>query len=97
MAHELEVWLFADRVGTLALVDGRLNFRYASGWLSQQDAVAWHSHSRMEGPGALVFAILATVESRRAGQQGLRRGGAGAGWICLVHCAAGNDPGTATL
>jgi len=26
MAHELEVWLFADRVGTLALVDGRLNF-----------------------------------------------------------------------
>ena len=23
MAHELEVWLFADRVGTLALVDGR--------------------------------------------------------------------------
>lgn len=40
MAHELEVWLFADRVGTLALVDGRLNFRYASGWLSQPDAVA---------------------------------------------------------
>lgn len=28
MAHELEVWLFTDRVGTLALVDGRLNFRY---------------------------------------------------------------------
>ena len=24
MAHELDVWLFADRVGTLALVDGRL-------------------------------------------------------------------------
>ena len=24
MAHELEVWLFADRVGTLALVDRRL-------------------------------------------------------------------------
>lgn len=22
MAHELEVWLFADRVGTLSLVDG---------------------------------------------------------------------------
>jgi serine/threonine-protein kinase HipA len=30
MAHELEVWLFADRVGTLALVDGRLNYCYAS-------------------------------------------------------------------
>lgn len=40
MAHELEVWLFADRVGTLALVDGRLNFGYAPGWLSHQDAMA---------------------------------------------------------
>jgi serine/threonine-protein kinase HipA len=40
VAHELEVWLFADHVGTLALVDGRLNFCYAPGWLSQQDAVA---------------------------------------------------------
>lgn len=40
MAHELEVWLFGDRVGTLALVDGRLNFSYASGWLSHKDAVA---------------------------------------------------------
>ncbi|MFZ2628141.1 MAG: type II toxin-antitoxin system HipA family toxin [Rugosibacter sp.] len=40
MAHELDVWLFADRVGTLALVDGRLNFCYAPAWLSQQDAVA---------------------------------------------------------
>ena len=40
MAHELEVWLFADRVGTLALVDGRLSFCYASGWLAQSDAVA---------------------------------------------------------
>lgn len=40
MAHELEVWLFADRVGTLALVDGRLSFCYAPGWLSQPDAMA---------------------------------------------------------
>jgi len=40
MAHELDVWLYADRVGTLALVDGRLNFCYAPGWLSQPDAVA---------------------------------------------------------
>jgi len=40
MAHELEVWLFADRVGTLALIDGRLNFCYASDWLSRPDAVA---------------------------------------------------------
>jgi serine/threonine-protein kinase HipA len=40
MAHELEVWLFADRIGTLALVNGRLSFCYASGWLLQEDAVA---------------------------------------------------------
>ncbi|MBU1396360.1 MAG: type II toxin-antitoxin system HipA family toxin [Gammaproteobacteria bacterium] len=40
MPHELEVWLFADRVGTLALVDGRLNFCYAPGWLSLPNAVA---------------------------------------------------------
>ncbi|MCR6665757.1 MAG: HipA N-terminal domain-containing protein [Methyloversatilis sp.] len=40
MAHELDVWLFADRVGTLALVDGRLNFCYAPGWLSHKDTVA---------------------------------------------------------
>lgn len=40
MAHELEVRLFADRVGTLALVDGRLSFCFAPGWLSQPGAVA---------------------------------------------------------
>ena len=40
MAHELEVWLFAERVGTLALVDGRLNFCYAQDWLSHKDVVA---------------------------------------------------------
>lgn len=40
MAHELEVWLFTDRVGTLALVEGRLNFRYAPGWLSRPNAIA---------------------------------------------------------
>ena len=39
MAHELEVWLFADRVGTLALVDGRLNFCYLPDWLSHKDAI----------------------------------------------------------
>jgi len=40
MAHELEVWLFADRVGTLALVDGRLSFCYVPGWLPLPNAVA---------------------------------------------------------
>ncbi|MCC7277125.1 MAG: type II toxin-antitoxin system HipA family toxin [Chromatiaceae bacterium] len=39
MAPELEVWLFADRVGTLALVEGRLNFRYTPVWLSRPNAV----------------------------------------------------------
>lgn len=40
MAHELEVWLFSDRIGTLALVEGRMNFCYAPAWLSQPNAVA---------------------------------------------------------
>lgn len=40
MAHELEVWLFADRIGTLALVEGRLVFQYAANWLKQPNAVA---------------------------------------------------------
>ncbi len=40
MAYELEVWLFANRVGTLALVDGRLNYIYSPDWLSRKDAIA---------------------------------------------------------
>lgn len=40
MAHELEVWLFADRIGTLALVEGRLNFWYSTEWLKLPNAVA---------------------------------------------------------
>lgn len=40
MAHELDVWLFADRVGTLALVEGRLNFCYAPAWLLLPNTVA---------------------------------------------------------
>ena len=40
MAHELDVWLFADRIGTLALIEGRLNFWYAAEWLKQPNAVA---------------------------------------------------------
>lgn len=39
MTRELEVWLFAVRVGTLALIDGRLNFRYSADRLSRTDAV----------------------------------------------------------
>jgi serine/threonine-protein kinase HipA len=40
MARELDVWLFADQVGSLALVDGRLSFRYAPSWLARDHAVA---------------------------------------------------------
>lgn len=40
MAHELEVWLFADRIGTLALFEGRLNFWYSAEWLKLPNAVA---------------------------------------------------------
>lgn len=40
MAHELDARLFADHVGTLALVEGRLNFRYAPAWLALPNAVA---------------------------------------------------------
>lgn len=40
MGHELEVWLFTDRVGTLSLVEGRLSFGYAHGWLLQPNAMA---------------------------------------------------------
>jgi serine/threonine-protein kinase HipA len=40
MAHELAVWLLAEPVGTLALVEGRLNFRYAAAWLQKANAVA---------------------------------------------------------
>ncbi|MDO5101836.1 MAG: HipA N-terminal domain-containing protein [Lautropia sp.] len=40
VAHELAVWLFTDRVGTLALVNGRLSFWYEPEWLSRQDAIA---------------------------------------------------------
>ncbi|MGU3626958.1 HipA domain-containing protein [Comamonas sp. C24C] len=44
MAHELEVWLFERRVGSLSLVHGRLSFAYAPDWLSLPQAVAL-SHS----------------------------------------------------
>lgn len=39
MANELDVWLFADRVGTLALVGGRLSFWYTTDWLKLPNAV----------------------------------------------------------
>jgi serine/threonine-protein kinase HipA len=40
MVHELDVWLFASHVGTLALVEGRLNFCYVPGWLLLPNTVA---------------------------------------------------------
>ncbi len=38
MAHELEVWLFSARVGTLSLVDGRLHFCYTPDWVIRNGA-----------------------------------------------------------
>jgi serine/threonine-protein kinase HipA len=43
MEAELEVWLFAERVGKLALIEGRLNFRYNLDWLSRPEAVTLSS------------------------------------------------------
>lgn len=40
MAHELEVWLFERRVGSLSLVNGRLSFTYAPDWLALPQATA---------------------------------------------------------
>ncbi|MEX8194192.1 type II toxin-antitoxin system HipA family toxin [Comamonas guangdongensis] len=40
MEHELEVWLFDGRVGSLSLVHGRLSFAYASDWLALPQATA---------------------------------------------------------
>jgi serine/threonine-protein kinase HipA len=40
MTHELEVWLFENRIGTLSLVEGRLNFTYAEEWLARPNSVA---------------------------------------------------------
>ena len=38
--HELEVWLFDRRVGSLSLVHGRLSFAYATDWLALPQATA---------------------------------------------------------
>lgn len=38
--RELEVWLFANHIGTLAQVEGRLTFRYTAKWLQQPHAAA---------------------------------------------------------
>lgn len=39
MVHELGVWLFRHRVGSLSLHSGRLRFTYSADWLSRPDAV----------------------------------------------------------
>lgn len=38
MARQLEVWLFDTHIGTLAQVEGRLQFFYAGDWLAKPDA-----------------------------------------------------------
>ena len=37
--HELEVWLFDQRVGSLSLMHGRLSFTYAPDWLALPKAM----------------------------------------------------------
>lgn len=40
----LDVWLSADRVGVLGLVDGRQRFYYSPEWLARADSVALSPH-----------------------------------------------------
>lgn len=40
MTNALEVWLFANHVGSVSLANGRLSFCYASGWLENPNAIA---------------------------------------------------------
>ena len=44
MAHDIGVWLFDHRVGTLSLVAGRLSFEYGADWLAEPHRVQL-SHS----------------------------------------------------
>jgi len=39
MAHKLDVWLFAEHVGTLELINGRIAFAYAPEWLESPNAM----------------------------------------------------------
>ena len=39
MAHKLDVWLFKEHVGTLGLVNGRLDFAYTPEWLQRPNAM----------------------------------------------------------
>lgn len=40
VTHELSVWLFADHVGTLTLIDGRMRFCYLAAWLQHPRVMA---------------------------------------------------------
>lgn len=60
MARELEVWLFAERVGTLALTEGRLNFRYAPDWLALTDAFTLSSSLLLKAEPSACPPLLAS-------------------------------------
>ena len=77
----------ADRGGVELPLPGAHQQRTAC---SQQGTACGHPYSRMEGAGALVFSVRAPVRPRRAGQQGVRGGGTGAGGIRLGHRPAGS-------
>lgn len=38
--EQLDIWLFADRLCMLSLVDGNLSFRYATDWLLRPEVIA---------------------------------------------------------
>lgn len=73
MARELEVWLFAERLGTLALTDGRLNFRYTLDWLSHTDAVPLSGSLPLQAePFQARKRILALAKSMATNARGLQ-------------------------
>jgi len=39
MTRQLVVWLFGKQIGTLSLIDGRLNFSYESDWLNTSNSI----------------------------------------------------------
>ena len=39
MTRQLVVWLFGKQIGTLSLIDGRLNFSYESDWLNTSTSI----------------------------------------------------------
>ena len=84
MAHELEVWLFDGRVGSLSLVHGRLSFAYATDWLALLQATAL-SQSLQAEPF--------DDHQSRPFFAGLQAAGCATAWLC-GQCRGGTDRST---